>query len=637
MPGKKHRFTRPPKRTEPPENAALPRTIPITPPPPRWFNRAINLIVGAYLALLFDHVVSMVWLSLGFPWSSSSDENVQVAEVVRFANLDFHQRFFDMPGTPLWMLGAAEWRVYYFFAAFFQSLEGSSNIFTFDRLQPLFTLMRVNNLVFYLLSGVLLFLIVNRLSNRFAAAVATTILMLNPAYGVTVASVRVEPMSMCFLLSAVLLAIQSRSPWKWLWAGMLGGAAAACRLHSVTLTVPILLLLLFTRTWSRRKQWTARFRRLTHYLAGASLLLSALLIYALGFSHSPLRAADPLGFSLLAKANLVCFGALVALTSAYFIPRARPMIEKLVTPDLLLLSGGLSLGWLSGVPTIFTQFKFFVRSLDFYQGLDYRDFAAVQLPVFQKLATYFRFYAKEIAPDKVTLVLLIAGCCLILASKRYRRLMPYLIVAAAFFVSKPWDLLRVAHHVALWIPFFALICSVPFMALASLATKPAVASQPAARFVFPVIGIVALIVLRLTVWGGLDGLRLFIAANHERIHNIEVSRNWFRANTPNGTTIVVAFYCFGPEIFYHWLSRLGLQVPPQPIDHQFVLWWGDKKMLKGYSGYACMSPEDLTPMTEREVRTPGDGVNPYRDGHFHLLRSFGQGSTRIDALDFDFH
>jgi hypothetical protein len=85
------------------------------------------------------------------------------------------------------------------------------------------------------------------------------------------------------------------------------------------------------------------------------------------------------------------------------------------------------------------------------------------------------------------------------------------------------------------------------------------------------------------------------------------------------------------------LSGAGLQVPPQPIDHQFVLWWGDKQMLKGYSGYACMSPEDLTPMAEREVRTPGNGVNPYRDGHFHLLHSFGQGSTRIDVLDFDFH
>ncbi len=636
MPGKKQRAAGPSKRADPPEDAGVPQTNSNT-TPPQWFNRAINLILGAYLALLLYHVVSMVWLSLGFPWSSSSDESAQLAEVIRFANLDFHQRFFDMPGTPLWMLGAAEWRVCYLFASFFQGLEASSNTFTFDRLQLLFTLMRVNNLVFYLLSGVLLFGIVNKLSNRFAATAATTLLVLNPGYAETVVSVRVEPMSMCFLLSAVLLAIQSRSRWKWLWAGMLGGAAAGCRLHSVTITVPILLLLLITRTWSRRKPWTSGFRRFAQYLAGALLLLSALLVYVLGFSQSPLRAAHPLGFSLLAKVNLVFFWALVALTCAYFIPRARPMLEKFVTPDLLLLSGGLSVGWLLGVPTIFSQFKFFLSSLDFYQGTSYRDLAAVHLPAFQQLATYFRFYAKLIAPNKVTLVLLIAGCCLVLASKRYRRLMPYLIVAAAFFVSKPWDLLRAAHHVALWIPFFALICSVPFMALASLAAKPAVGSRPFAGFVFPAIALVALILLRLIVWDGLDNLRDTMAGHRERIQNIQVSQAWLRTNTPKGAIIAVAFYCFGPEVFYYWLSDAGLQVPPQPNDHQFAMWWGDKQSLKGYSGYACMSPMDLAAMAEWDVRKPGNGLNPYRDEHFHLLHSFGQGSNRIDVLDFDMH
>ena len=80
------------------------------------FDRSINIIIAAYLAFVFWHVVSMAWLSLGFPWSSSSDEIVQLAEVIRFANLDFHQRFYDMPGTPLWILGAAEWLIYYLFA-----------------------------------------------------------------------------------------------------------------------------------------------------------------------------------------------------------------------------------------------------------------------------------------------------------------------------------------------------------------------------------------------------------------------------------------------------------------------------------------------------------------------------------------
>ena len=237
-------------------------------------------------------------------------------------------------------------------------------------------LMRFNNLGFFLLSGLLLFRIVSKVSNKYAGAAAATILLMNGAYGVTVESVRVEPLSMCFMLAAILVVTESGWRLKWFWGGMLGGAAAACRLHSITATLPLLLLLLFTQTWGRQRKWHPGFRRLASFLAGTFLIVSALLFYWFAVAHTDLQATYPLAYSLLAKVSLALFALLAVLIFAYFLPKARALIEQLVTRDLLRLVGGLALGCVLGTPTIFTQYKRFLYSLNFYQA-DYLDTIAV--------------------------------------------------------------------------------------------------------------------------------------------------------------------------------------------------------------------------------------------------------------------
>ena len=131
-----------------------------------------RLAIAILLALTIWHVARMLRPSLSLPWFTSSDENVLVGEVIRFSGLDFRQGFFDMPGTPLMLLGAFEWRLYYSFAHLAHSAGAGLNVFTFQHLQRLFTMLRVDSLVFFILSALLLFRIVYKAANEYAGAAA---------------------------------------------------------------------------------------------------------------------------------------------------------------------------------------------------------------------------------------------------------------------------------------------------------------------------------------------------------------------------------------------------------------------------------------------------------------------------------
>ena len=59
-----------------------------------------------YLALLLTFALRYMLVCLSRSWFFSSDEYVRSGEVIRFLNLDFYQRVFDMPGTPFLMFSA---------------------------------------------------------------------------------------------------------------------------------------------------------------------------------------------------------------------------------------------------------------------------------------------------------------------------------------------------------------------------------------------------------------------------------------------------------------------------------------------------------------------------------------------------
>ena len=596
----------------------------------RRFDRGVRIVAAAYLLFLCWQIAATFHGNLVLPWFNSSDEIVVAGEVIRFSNLDFHQHFYDMPGTPLMLLGAAEWRMVYAWGVF-RGFRGDSNLFSFQHLQQLMTLLRADNVVFFLLSAILLFRIVSKIFDPFAGAAAATLLLMNVSYTVTAASLRVEPLAMCFLLGAILVLTESHSKSTPFWAGVLGGLAAAERLHSVTATLPVLILLLISQTWGREADYPARTRRGLAFLAGGLVLASALLYYFFGLAASPIRTAYPLAFSLFAKASLLpCLLAVVAL-ALYFIPQTRRAVVNTMTPKFFGLMGGVAAGFVIGIPNIFTEYERLLKSMNFYSGT-YKDAEAIHLSLAGKITSYLTFFLKIISPDFVTAILLISGVVLLVALPRYRPLWPYLAAAASFFVSTPLDLVRSPHHVALWIPFFAIVSVVPIAAIFE-ASK-----SRWQHWYYP--SVAAAVLLLLALDADLkhipDGFGSLAKGHAERLHNIELSRAWIRGNTEKDSSFMLAFYCFGPETFYSWFREMGLRVPDTQIDtREYITWWGQQSALMGRSGFACVSRSDLATMKRWELIKAGEGLNPLSDARFRLLHSFGQGANEMFLLHFD--
>lgn len=596
-------------------------------------NLSTNLAIAVLLASLIWHTTSMLLPSLGIAWFASSDESILLSEVIRFSGLNFYQSFFDMPGTPLMMLGAAEWRLYYSLITLVHSSSTDVNLFTFQHLQQLFTMMRVNSLIFFVISALLLFRIVSKATNRIAGAAAATLLLMNHGYEATVPFVRVEPLAMCFMLGAIVVWTECKTPPGIFCAGLLCGIGAACRLHSLFASLPVLVLLLVFHNWSSARQYSRGFARLAGCLAAGALLGSLLCFCFFALASTPWSRAFPRAYALFAEASLAAALSIVLLGAAYSFPKTRPLVWKTVTPDLFRLLSGAVIGVLLGVPTAFLRIDAFLQSVDFYETRQYLDPVAAQLPLFEKWTSLLRTYWPVIFPDKTAAILFAAGACLLVIVPRWRPLAPYLIVALAFFISRPLGLVRAPHHVALWIPFYAAVSAIPFAILADLAA----ARSGLLRYLVISATVVALFWLRWELPDSSASLRGTMAGHAERAHNIAAADNWISGHGDKGTSVMVGFYCFDPDIYYAWFRSMGVTVPPlDDVGPQREKWWGNQSALKGRSGLACLAGGDIPVLKEWERRRRGEGLEPLRDSRFHLIQSFGQGPNQIDVLQFDF-
>src|SRR5206468_3092465 len=155
---------------------------------------------------------------------------------------------------------AAVWRVAYALASLVGMAGPQDSIgeFTFNHLRGLFILMRTLTMVFYCGSLLLMFWLGARLMNKAAAWTATFILASSTIYASYSSFVRVESLSICFILAGALLlltdtdrdgikpALSDRSRWfdAAFTAGICAGLAAAVRLHSVTASLPLFVLLI---------------------------------------------------------------------------------------------------------------------------------------------------------------------------------------------------------------------------------------------------------------------------------------------------------------------------------------------------------------------------------------------------------
>jgi len=602
-------------------------------------RRAAAIASAAYLVCLIGFAVHYMWPSLFRVWFFNSDEYVFAIETIRFTQLDFQQRFFDMPGTPLMLVASLLWAGYYGLACAFGFFSASRGIaeFTFERVPNVFVLLRSITLVSYCVSLVLMFRLAARLMNRPAAWVATFILAMSPVY-VTIASfVRVEPLSICFMLGGFLVLVRTLDSQEagvargrgWheridpvVIAGVLMGLGAATRMHTLTAAVPAAALLIALAARAPAPTDYPRWIKTSAILA--ILALGAAWV-ATGVWPSPF---DPFWRAYHAvRASIL--GGLAALLIAgivYAIPFGRRLLIGLIRPELIRLLVGAGVGFLAGTPTIIRQYSFFLMTVETYST--YTDLDRLGWPFWKNVRWYLNQYFSAIAPDRLAMTLLVVGAVFVVV-RRDRRLLPFLAGALAFFVSKPLSMIAAPHHVLPWLPFYALVCSYPAAVLVELGWRR--------------VGRTATVAVFLLAFGGLalagtHGPEMLTRdpGNDERLANIQRASDWIVEQTDPRAHIAVGYYCFNPGIFYTWLRVQGVHPPPSMTDRRdYLIWWYGLDALQSQTGYACMTDADLDLAAKQEAHRPGAIALPRSDPRFQLVQTFGAGPNQVNLFRYD--
>ena len=580
--------------------------------------------------------------SLFRSWYFSSDEYVMVAEVIRFLHLDFRQHFFDMPGTPLMALTALIWLVVYGAAAATGLGPAGMEHFTFDHLPLLFAIMRGETLFFALLSILLVFLLALKITNWAGACVAALILMMSPIYSSYTSFIRVESISMCLILASVLCLLRGlqslkEEPWI-LLAGLLAGLAAACRFHSITASLPLLLLLLFTdpRPLPVYSPW---LKPAWKYTLLFGLVAACGVAFAIQAGYLPGSRWGRILTSIWAKAfealyPLALLGAAVcaALLMLHRIPKLQWFAARLQHPRMLLLAAGCCAGCLIGTPTMLWKPGYFFQSINSYSAA-YFDLDRANWPFLQNVVWYLKFYGQLIAPDYLGMALMATGAILILI-KRDRLLLPFLISALLFFVSKPIKLVAAPHHVILWLPFYGILAGYAV----ARAWEAFPTRIPYTGYVKHAALVILLVGLGLVMVPGPKNAAAATRFTEGRLQNVGLATEWLHKNTEPASVIAISYFCFNSDVFFTWLRSLEVPVPAYASDsRQYRIWWGDHSALQGQKGYVCAAPADLRAIKHTvDLRLPGEGTDPFADKGFHLLKSFGTGPDEMDLFTFNF-
>ncbi|MCU1238596.1 MAG: hypothetical protein JWP63_6563 [Candidatus Solibacter sp.] len=604
-------------------------------------SRQPPTVLIAYAFLTYWICYAYVYLSATVhrAWFSSSDEYVLAAEVIRFSNLDFRQHFFDNPGSSFILLDAFLWRAFYGLQTMLGlSKDTGIGPFTFQHIVTLFAMMRTTTIVFLLLSVVLLFLLAKKLMNASAAAVAALLLTMSPLYAATSSLARTESMAMACMLGAMLLVIRAnervqdremaapRPHDSWMIAGILVGIAAAARLHSLSAAAPVLVMMIwagrrFTETayprWVRASAWV---------ILPAGWAVAGVLIERARTELGAMPGAR--GFVISgAVAWLAVSGGAVLLN---WWPRTRTLIVRAISPGVIKLMVGIAIGEMAGNPMLIRQSRYFLDSVQMYS--QYRDLDRAKWPFLVDVKWYFLHYMEVVANDKLTLLLLIAGTLAILAW-RDRKMMPFLAAAWLFFVSKPLTLVASAHHIILWLPFFFLVCAYPVGKLldwASVGVRYGKVLAPA--------------LLAIVLFGSFQLLspgprvaKVNVGGAEERMHSIELATAWIRQNAEPRATVAISYYCFNPDTFYVWLRSLEVPVPDEVFDgREHIIWWGNRSALRGKTGYACATRDDVPNMKTRlDLSSPGEGTDPYTAPGFQMVKAFRTGQAEVDVFRFD--
>ena len=595
-----------------------------------------------YVSGLIVFAAWYMFSSLFRSWYFSSDEYVIVAEVIRFLHFDFQQHFFDMPGTPLMFLSAIVWGFIYICELAAGAVPRGAGLewFTFHHLPLLFIMMRAITLFFALVSISLVFILASKVTNRAGASVAALLIMMSPTYTSYSSFIRVESLAMCLVLASVLAMLHAlqrpgtstdgpKSEIRWIFlSGFLAGLAAATRFHSITASLPLLLLLMF---FARQAPpaYPEILVRGWNYLLRAGFLVTAAGAIGIRTGYLPnsrlgrdLVGAWPLAFQSLYPLLLTAAILLGAIFGLRLIVRKKSALDRYLHPRILVLVTGCSIGCLAGTPTILWQYRYFLGSIAQYSS-GYFDRDRATWPLLKNIAWFLKFYSQLFAPDNLTAALLIVGAILILV-RRDRLVIPFLAASALFFVSKPINLIAAPHHIIMWLPFYGIV--------AGYGVAKAYDAFPRGTrhaHVVKSVGLVLfLVVLGLTMIPGPIRVQANTRATEDRMHDIGMAMDWMHQNTEPNAIVAVSYFAFDSDVFYAWLKSLDVPEPNYVWDgRRYLIWWGDRPALKGLKGYAIVTPHELQSYFKQWASqiSPGQEGGSLRDGEFQRIKAFDTG------------
>lgn len=576
-------------------------------------------------------------------WFFSSDEYVLAGEVIRFVQRDFRQHFFDMPGTPYIVLCALLWAAGYLLAVLTGAAEGLPIAhFTFDHLPQLFYLMRAVTLFFYFLSLGLTYALARRLTNTGGAMAATLLLSLSIPYASYSSFARVESLALCLILGALLLILRlldrapagwadSADPWPWMLrfagVGVLIGWAGAVRLHSLTLTIPLLFLIFAARSnaaGSTRSRWVRYIWLIIALFAGASCIVLWVAPEVRGEilrrTFTTFSAAVRLARS--AALGTLCISAVIWYS--YRSLRWNGLATRWASPEISSLAVGVVAGLGSGLFPLATQGMYLASSMQAY-STSYIDRARALLPLADNIRQYLTFYKEQFAPDAFTATLATVGM-LWIAVERRKALLPFLASALLFFVSKPLNLVAASHHVILWLPCWYLCAAFPVARLWQWRkhTGPALAC----------------LLMGALAWTAPNGAVLAgkaLPAAYDSRRNIEHATEWIESRAKPNDVVAISYFCFNKHVFFEWIRQLDVPIPASRMpDGKVLIWWGHRRRIEGREGFACTTPGDVESIKYKlDLAEPGQGTDPYRDKGFRREATFGHGGAQVDVFRFD--
>jgi hypothetical protein len=108
-------------------------------------------------------------------------------------------------------------------------------------------------------------------------------------------------------------------------------------------------------------------------------------------------------------------------------------------------------------------------------------------------------------------------------------------------------------------------------------------------------------------------------------------------NAEPDSTIAISYYCFNSDVFFSWMRFLDVPLTPSADGRRYLIWWGEHSALKGQRGYACATPRDVDVIKRKlDLRTPGEGSDPFRDAGFERVAVFGAEANEVDVFRFQF-